>query len=127
MNSKYYTNIKQKSNSITSRFDHIYASVVGRRLEKDNIIHVNRHKEASAIPDIGNVVTGRVLRINPRFATLSIMVVDATPCHENFQGIIRVQDVRSTEKDKVQIYQSFRPNDIVRCEYCSFHFFLKPI
>lgn len=33
---------------------------------------------------------------------------------EGFGGIIRVQDVRITERDKVKIVSSFRPGDIVR-------------
>ena len=28
----------------------------------------------------------------------------------------RVQDVRATEKDRVKIYSSFRPGDIIRAE-----------
>lgn len=31
-----------------------------------------------------------------------------------WQGLVRVQDVRATEKDKVRIFESFRPGDIVR-------------
>jgi exosome complex component CSL4 len=31
----------------------------------------------------------------------------------------RVQDVRATEKDRVKIYSSFRPGDIVRAEVIS--------
>jgi exosome complex component CSL4 len=30
-----------------------------------------------------------------------------------------VQDVRATEKDKVKIYQCFRPGDIVRAQIVS--------
>lgn len=33
---------------------------------------------------------------------------------EGFGGIIRVQDVRITERDKVKIVNSFRPGDVVR-------------
>ncbi|ODV80381.1 5 exonuclease subunit ski4 [Suhomyces tanzawaensis NRRL Y-17324] len=33
---------------------------------------------------------------------------------ENFKGIIRSQDVRSTDRDKVKIIESFKPGDIVR-------------
>jgi len=31
----------------------------------------------------------------------------------------RVQDIRATEKDKVQVYRSFRPGDIVRAQVIS--------
>ncbi|CCE79356.1 Piso0_001413 [Millerozyma farinosa CBS 7064] len=38
---------------------------------------------------------------------------------ETFKGIIRVQDIRSTERDKVKIIESFRPGDIVRAQIIS--------
>jgi exosome complex RNA-binding protein Csl4 len=37
-----------------------------------------------------------------------------------WQGLIRVQDVRATEKDKVKIFESFRPGDIVRAMVVSY-------
>ncbi|KAI8823414.1 uncharacterized protein EV422DRAFT_353945 [Fimicolochytrium jonesii] len=104
----------------------IYASTVGRSQilpasgsGKAPQITVTRKKEANAIPEVGSIVTGKIIRISPRHATMSIMVVGTVPCRENFQGIIRVQDVRATERDKVQIYKSFRPGDVVRAEVVS--------
>lgn len=38
---------------------------------------------------------------------------------EAFRGVIRSQDVRSTDRDKVRIIDSFRPGDIVRAEVLS--------
>lgn len=38
---------------------------------------------------------------------------------ETFKGVIRSQDVRSTERDRVKIIESFRPNDIVRAQVIS--------
>lgn len=38
---------------------------------------------------------------------------------EGFGGIIRVQDVRATERDKVKILTSFKPGDIVRASVIS--------
>ncbi|CAK9438351.1 uncharacterized protein LODBEIA_P25750 [Lodderomyces beijingensis] len=34
---------------------------------------------------------------------------------ENFRGIIRSQDIRSTERDRVVVGECFRPGDVVRC------------
>ncbi|KAJ3103481.1 Exosome complex component CSL4 [Phlyctochytrium planicorne] len=107
--------------------DHIYSSVVGIRKdgepdsseEQTKLLSVIRSKEIGAIPEVDSIVTCRVSRINPRMANLTILVVGRTPCKENFQGIIRVQDVRATEKDKVQIYKCFRPGDIVRAQVIS--------
>jgi exosome complex component CSL4 len=77
---------------------------------------VRRENTQSAVPEIDAIATCKVVRVNPRFAAVNIMVVDGKPCTDDFQGIIRVQDVRATEKDKVKIYNSFRPGDIVRAQ-----------
>jgi len=47
---------------------------------------------------------------------LSISVVDGIPLApgEEFTGVIRTQDVRATEKDKVKIGECFRGGDVVR-------------
>lgn len=47
------------------------------------------------------------------------MIVDSKPCKEAYQGIIRPQDVKETEPEKVQIYKSFRPGDVVRARVIS--------
>jgi exosome complex component CSL4 len=49
-------------------------------------------------------------------ATISITVVDGIPlpAGEEFSGVIRVQDVRATEKDKVKIADCFRGGDVVK-------------
>lgn len=47
---------------------------------------------------------------------LSITVVDGVPlpAGEDFTGVIRSQDVRATEKDKVKIGDCFRGGDVVK-------------
>ncbi|GAB5590879.1 hypothetical protein Unana1_05779 [Umbelopsis nana] len=103
----------------------LYASVVGVKkvVNTDNsnlqTITIVREKEQSAVPTVGSIITGKITKVNPRFASVSINVVDSTPCKEDFQGVIRVQDVRATERDKVKIYTSFRPGDIIRAEVIS--------
>jgi len=61
-------------------------------------------------------VLGSVTRLSPQQATLSITVVDGVPlpAGEEFTGVIRVQDVRATEKDKVKIADCFRGGDVVK-------------
>ncbi|QRW05942.1 Exosome component EXOSC1/CSL4 [Ceratobasidium sp. AG-Ba] len=60
--------------------------------------------------------SGTVTRLSPLQATISITIVDSVPLPhgEEFTGVIRVQDVRSTEKDKVKISDCFRGGDVVR-------------
>ncbi|KAJ1789784.1 hypothetical protein LPJ59_005278 [Coemansia sp. RSA 2399] len=103
----------------------IYASILGERKSKQSsaeakpTICVERRSTKYAIPVIGSEVLARVVRINPRAASVAIMMVDSAPCQEEFQGIVRVQDIRATEKDLVQMINSFLPGDIIRAEIIS--------
>jgi exosome complex component CSL4 len=74
------------------------------------------------LPEVNSTVLCRVTRINPRQATVAILVVGETVLDGEWQGVIRVQDVRATEKDKVKVFESFRPGDIVRAVVVSFLF-----
>ena len=55
----------------------------------------------------------------PRQAIVTIQQVGDTVLQTEWQGVIRVQDVRATEKDKVKMYESFKPGDIVRAQVVS--------
>jgi hypothetical protein len=67
-------------------------------------------------PADGSLVLGHVVRLSPLQAVLAITVVDGVPLPpgEDFHGVIRVQDVRATEKDKVKIADCFRGGDVVK-------------
>jgi exosome complex component CSL4 len=66
------------------------------------------------LPEVNSTVLCRVTRITPKQAAVAILVVGETVLDGDWQGLIRVQDVRATEKDRVKIFESFRPGDIVR-------------
>jgi exosome complex component CSL4 len=70
--------------------------------------------KAEVLPEVNSIVLCRVTRITSRQANVAILVVGETVLDGEWQGLIRVQDVRATEKDKVRIFESFRPGDIVR-------------
>lgn len=101
----------------------IHASLTGHRqvlpppadtTEKRSIVEVVGHKTCGAVPEPGVVVIARVTRVMARMASTDIMCVESKAVKEKFTGIIRQQDVRATEIDKVDMYQSFRPGDIVK-------------
>ncbi|KAK1760830.1 exosome component 1 [Echria macrotheca] len=71
------------------------------------------------LPEVGNVVLCRVTSITPRQAVVTILICGDSVLEAEWRGVIRAQDVRATEKDKVKIYESFRPGDIVRAEVIS--------
>eukprot|EP01132_Coremiostelium_polycephalum_P000535 gene535-674_t len=102
---------KDNNNSPTSTTSNIDTT-------KDYIVVV-KEKDPGVVPEIGSIVTVKVLRINPKLANCSILCVGTKALKETFNGIIRVQDVRATEIDKVEIYKSFRPGDIVLAQIIS--------
>jgi exosome complex component CSL4 len=69
---------------------------------------------AELIPAVGSEVLCRVTRLTPRQAAVAILVVGRTVVEGEWQGLIRAQDVRATEKERVRIVDSFRPGDVVR-------------
>jgi exosome complex component CSL4 len=75
--------------------------------------------KVEVLPEVNSIVLGRVTRITSRQATVQILVVGDTVLDGEWQGLIRVQDVRATEKDRVKIFESFRPGDIVRASVVS--------
>eukprot|EP00903_Cladosiphon_okamuranus_P009513 g9063.t3 len=62
---------------------------------------------------------GRVTRITTRQASVEIICVGETVLREPHRGIVRKEDVRATEVDKVEIVKSLRPGDIVRARVIS--------
>lgn len=84
-----------------------------------------QQQQREVLPQVGNTVLCRVTRITPRQAVVAILVCGETVLGAEWQGVIRVQDVRATEKDRVKVYESFRPGDIVRASVVSVLFLLK--
>lgn len=99
----------------------IHSSLVGvRHVAPSDVlgglpsVSVSHPGDAVRVPTLNSVVVGKVTKVNPRFASVSILVVDGSPLAQAHRGIIRVQDIRSSDKDRVTIYKSFRPGDVVR-------------
>ncbi|XP_064631226.1 exosome complex component CSL4-like isoform X2 [Lineus longissimus] len=76
-------------------------------------IEVRTKKEKNVVPSVGSVVTVRIMNVNPRFCRCAILCVANTTMKHSFRGMIRKEDVRATEKDRVEMYKCFRPGDIV--------------
>ncbi|EMP27915.1 Exosome complex component CSL4 [Chelonia mydas] len=84
------------------------------------VVSVVRDAESQLLPDVGAIVTCKVCSINSRFAKVHILYIGSTPLKSAFRGTIRREDIRATEKDKVEVYKSFRPGDIVLAKVVSF-------
>ncbi|PKK17692.1 exosome component 1 [Columba livia] len=107
-----------------TRHGFIFSSLAGcleKRSEDSGlpVVSVVRDAESQLLPDVGAVVTCKVCSINSRFAKVQILYVGSTPLKSTFRGTIRREDIRATEKDKVEVYKSFRPGDIVLAKVIS--------
>lgn len=77
---------------------------------------------STLLPEVGTVILGKITRTNARQATIAILAIGAGGehvCRDAFPGLIRQQDIRATEIDKVKVVESFRTGDIVRAEVIS--------
>ena len=58
----------------------------------------------------------KVTRCLVRQINVAILVVDEQVCGDEWAGVVRKEDVRATEKEKVVIGDSFRVGDLIRGE-----------
>ena len=89
-----------------------YSSMCGK--VTDNECTVKPLVPPLLCPEKGNLVLCRVFSVGQAFAKVDIISVGSQVLKEPLKGIIRREEVRASEKDKVSLFQSFRPCDIVR-------------
>ncbi|KAL1881147.1 hypothetical protein VTK73DRAFT_4594 [Phialemonium thermophilum] len=103
----------------TKRLNKITPAISPAELPTISVSRTGVSEKQEVLPEVNNIVLCRVIRITPRQAVVTILVCGDTVLEAEWQGLIRTQDVRATEKDRVKIYESFRPGDIVRAEVIS--------
>lgn len=89
-----------------------------------------RISNTNALPRVGDVVLGRVTRCMTRQVNIGILIVlgasgdneEGMVCANEIQGVVRREDVRATEKEKVVIGEGFRVGDLVRAVVVSHAF-----
>lgn len=77
------------------------------------LIEVECAGSQTIVPVAGDVVTARVLQVNQRSAKCSILCIGEHVLEQNYRAMLRKEDVRATEKDRVEMYKSFRPGDVI--------------
>jgi exosome complex component CSL4 len=103
----------------------IYSSRVGSvLLDKSDtkmlpVINVSKKRSNVPLPQVNSVVIGKVRRVGNLSASLDIMIIDGEPVRSSYSGSIRKQDIRSFDRDTVDVFKCFMPGDIVRAEVIS--------
>lgn len=81
---------------------------------------VRRRAGDSVVPRVDDVVYGRVTRVQEKAAHVEIFAVNGrSPTGGGFMGMVRKQDVRAFEIDKVELDLCFRGGDVVRAKVLS--------
>ena len=99
----------------------IFSSLVGTVHEEEGqnqkrMMTVRSKNQSPVVPKAGDIITGKVQRVQQHQCHVSISCVGQHSLSSDFRGVVRLVDVRATEIDKVVMSDSFRPGDIVRCE-----------
>ncbi|KAF7969218.1 hypothetical protein HWV62_27923 [Athelia sp. TMB] len=104
----------QLGSGVYSRDGQVRASLVGEPSYNGSTLSISRIRPHPPAPN--STILGSVTRLSPMQAVLSVTVVDGVPlpAGEEFTGVIRTQDVRATEKDKIRISDCFRGGDVIK-------------
>lgn len=119
------------TNIYASLAGNITTSSVSSKSAKPTIsVRQTSTSSQKALPQVGSVILGRVLRVLQRQLIASILSVDTpsasitsytshTDDETQFQAILRKEDVRAFEKDKVLMSEMFRVGDIIKASVIS--------
>ena len=69
---------------------------------------------SDTVIEVGDTVIARVIRINTNQAIVEILFVGDIFLRQSAKGVVRREDVRLSEIDKLIMDQCFRPGDIIR-------------
>ena len=89
-----------------------------------SMLHVISTAQASTqdvVIDIGDTVTGRVVKISTNQAFVTILAVgDAVlPPGQQPSAVVRKEDIRLMDTDALVVHECFRPGDIVEAQVIS--------
>ncbi|XP_071947205.1 exosome complex component CSL4-like [Antedon mediterranea] len=105
------------------RQGYICSSRAGHKIvepgEKRPKVHILLPQQQNVIPEVNSIVTAKVTNVNPKFCRCAILSVRDKKLQTTFRGLIRKEDIRATEKDRVEMYKSFRPGDIILAKVLS--------
>ncbi|KAF4532012.1 hypothetical protein B566_EDAN014737 [Ephemera danica] len=108
------------------RLGYIYASIAGIvnvvSRSETSVVEVHSLKEQSIVPSPGDIVTARVLIVKSRQCLCEIKCIGETTLTRPYRAVLRQEDVRATEKDRVKLYESFAPGDIILARVVSFSY-----
>ncbi|XP_026729968.1 exosome complex component CSL4 [Trichoplusia ni] len=97
---------------------YIYATLCGvLKMEQDEnkvtVVSVESPRTPSILPKAGDIVTAKITVVNPRMAQCLILCVGSSVLVRPYRGILKKEDMKATEKDRVDPYKCYRPGDVI--------------
>src|SRR3989338_4163458 len=71
------------------------------------------------VPNVNDIVLCRVIRLAARQVVVDILAVGDVALRYSYPGIIRLENIRAVEPEKVDLSKCYVPGDIVRAEVVS--------
>jgi exosome complex component CSL4 len=82
--------------------------------KSSKILSIPPSPRSPTLPTINATVYARITRIERLQARCEILVVNDSVVPQPYRALLRRQDVRATEKDKVKMVECFHVGDIIR-------------
>lgn len=98
---------------------YIYASLAGiLKMEQDEStkatkVSVVSSRTPSVLPTTGDIVTAKVTIVNSRLVQCVILCVGPSVLVRPYKGILKKEDIKFTDKDRIDPYKCFRPGDVI--------------
>jgi len=111
-----------------SRNGYIYASIAGIvQLVHNNdntktieVVTVSGDGNRHLVPQLGSIVTCRVLSITSNLVRLNIHCIEGQVLKQPFRALLRKEDIKEVDSEKTQICNCFRPSDIILAKVIGF-------
>ena len=87
----------------------------------------SRQTVRTSVPEIGQVVVCRVTSVNSRSCKCDIIGIEgrflptspALSSAAPYHGFVKKEDIRATDKDRVELYKCYRPGDVILAKVLS--------
>lgn len=83
-------------------------------------VSVESARTPSVLPKTGDIVTAKVMVVNSRQVQCMILCVGSSVLVRPYRGILKKEDIKSTDKDRIDPYKCFRPGDVILARVVSF-------
>jgi len=94
------------------RQGYVCASLTGVVQHHGGVVSVKPRRKAQPTPKIDSHVACKITKLTSQFARCQIVSIGEEKLSDPLRGMIRKEDVRSSDRDKVEMHKCFRPGDL---------------